>query len=359
VVVFLLGRQIANPTCALAASWLTALHPIVVGWSTGLMRDTLVAAAGWLMVYQIIRLTEAPVIRWLSTFFLLVVNGLLVWSLRNISCIYFMFVAVILVLFNQRGTRKMRGLKMGVIAALCAAVAILVIDPGVRAKVEDVLAYGENARLQAGVSNRTINTGGLSERIAQSNSLATFALAAPYMFIAPFPVYWAPVDFQGDRGRIVDYLMNLGGLLNLFLIPYFLVGLLSWLRQRQFGNFLVSGPVFYSVCFAFMIGTGQSRWMMVFSYPAYLLTVAEAFRIFSQSRNKRIISLILASLMTFGIYVGYWLIKAGVALWITGFATGVLLAPAFAIFVRQYLQILKLQDRPREFIGGRRVKILV
>jgi hypothetical protein len=348
VVVFVLGRQVASQGCALGAACLIAFHPIVVGWSTGLMRDTLVAAAGWLMVYQVIRLTEAPVTRWLPAIFLLCVNGFLVWSLRNISCIYFMFVAVVLILFNQRSTRKMRGLKIAVIVASSASAAFLFFDPGVRSKIADVLAYGETARLQAGTSNRTINTGGLSERIAQSNSVAALAVTAPYMFIAPFPVYWSPVDFQGDRGRIVDYLMNLGGLLNLFLIPYFLVGLISWLRERQFGNLLVAGPIFYAVCFAFTIGTGQSRWMMVFAYPTYLLTVAETFGIFARSGQYRVITLILASMMTFGVYVAYWLLKGGVALWITGVTTVALLGPTFALFVALFLRAVKQQDFSRD-----------
>jgi hypothetical protein len=347
VVVFVLGKQIANLPCALSASWLVAFHPIVVGWSTGLMRDTFVAAAGWLMVYQIIHLTEARLMRWVSTLLFLGLNCALVWSLRNISCIYFMFVAVVLILFNRRTTRKIRGLRIAVIVASSASAAFLFFDPGVRGKIDDVLAYGETARLQAGVSARTINTGGLSERIAHANSITAFAIAAPYMFIAPFPVYWSPVDFQGDHGRIVDYLMNLGGLLNLFLIPFFLVGLLSWLQQRQFGNFLVAGPIFYAVCFAFTIGTGQSRWMMVFTYPIYLLTVAEAFRIFSRARSSMGISLILAAMMTIGVYVVYWLLKGGIALWIVGAMAAALLGPTFAIFFARFLRAVNLPDPSR------------
>ena len=97
--------------------------------------------------------------------------------------------------------------------------------------------------------------------MAESGSYAVYMLAAPYAFIAPFPVYATQVGFNGEPGRLVDYLFNLGGLLNLFAFVYLPGGLIASMKERKFGLLFLTGPTFYVICFLSVLVLGQSRWI--------------------------------------------------------------------------------------------------
>lgn len=317
------AREMIDARTAAIAGWIIALHPIVVGWSTGLMRDTVVAAFGWFMVYGIIKLYFFRGRKLFATFILLSISAVIAWFVRSTTVTYLLGIAGLIVLF-RRGSGKLNARKLWLIGSASGAILIILLASGVMERFYLNLAYGEHSRDLVGVDDNAVNDGGISAKMAQSGSLAVYAVAAPYAFIAPFPVYAKPTGWQGQPARLVDYVFNAGGLVNLVLFVLLLPGLYLWNQERRWDLAVLSGPVFWVVCMLCIMGAGQSRWVMPFLYPIVASTAALVIlhSWCSQTLRFLVISVLITVL---GVYLLYWLIKAEVVLWISAVAASLLL----------------------------------
>ena len=315
---FAWAREISDEKSARAAAWIIALHPIVIGWSSGLMRDTIVAGFGWLMVYAILRCYSLRRRGLFGMLLLLIISGVITWFVRNMTFTYLLAVAFCLVLL--RFERKSRILsKFLMSGAAVVALIVMVLSTNVFTRLSQSWAYGERFRSNVGVDDTTVNDGGISARMAQSGSWAVYVAAAPYAFIAPFPVYAKPSGFNGEPARIVDSVFNAGGFANLVLFVLLLPGLYLWKRDRRWDMLLLCGPVFWGICALCIMGAGQSRWVMPFLYPIAALTAARVVMHMEGKANSLFRLIFSALLSVLGVYLLYWLVKAELALTLCAF----------------------------------------
>lgn len=314
VAAYLWGRELAEEKSARLGAWLIAMHPTVVGWSSGLMRDTVVSCAGWLMVLAICRLGKAPRRSSVGMTIMFIVTFCVAWYIRNMTAIYFACIGGMLVVFGHASWRT-RILKCIAIMAVASFVVIyLFVTTSVLNHFDETWQFGAEARSNKGGYGEVFNEEGISARMASTNSLAVYAVAAPYAFFAPFPVYAIPSGKDGQQGRVVDYFFNLGGLVNLFALTLLLPGLYIWWTERRLDILFLAGPLSYAVCMLGVMVIGQSRWMMALVYPPIFLTIGHAFvRVCARGRRFARALLGYALLASFGIYVLYWVIKMGIS----------------------------------------------
>lgn len=347
VATYVLGRQLTNEKSARIAGWLIALNPIVIGWSSGLMRDTVGAAAGWIMVYEIVSLFGTNRRRLWIKIPMLIGSGSLAWSIRSMTFFFLLVVAIVILVFNSKSllSALVRNLPILVTGFILAA--FILYQTNVWDRFDRSWQYGVASRAAVGVDDTTVNAGGISAKMAEKNSLIPYLLVAPYSFVAPFPVYTIPSGFNGEPGRLVDYLFNLGGLLNLYCFILLICGLLAWWREKKYGLLIVAGPIFYGILVLLILGAGQSRWMMGFGYPTVFLSVAHVLVIIWNSPHRRAMFeqsfLILCS-----VYISYWLLKSGVGAYIVAGSMGLLLVSLCIVFLGSFDRILKLEIRTND-----------
>jgi hypothetical protein len=309
--VFLWGRLVAGGKAAQIAAWITALHPTVVGWSTGLMRDTVISFFGWLLVFSLYRLFSSPRRFTLFTWFVLAVSLIVSWFIRNMTTAYLLVVCFIQMMLGSCG-RLSRSLRVASISLLLVCLlAALFSTTDVLVRFDKSWSYGVRGRESPGLDEESVNDGGISARIAASGSFSVYLAVAPYAFIAPFPIYNSPHGFRGEPGRLVDYLFNIGGGVNLVLFILTIPAFLLWLYRARWDMAVLAGPMFYVVCILCVMAMGQSRWIMPFLYPISFISVASMLLRLAGSRRvlSRVAALVVLTVLA--VYILYWMVKGG------------------------------------------------
>lgn len=309
-------RETIGERTAKTAAWIIAFHPIVIGWSTGLMRDTLVAAFGWFMVAALLRLSRLRRKSFIPVLAAFVLSALVTWYIRNMTFAYLLGVSALMFLLGRKSLIR-KGAKVSVFATLVASVAILLATTDVLERFGKSWTYGERFRSDVGVDATTVNDGGISARMAQSGSTSVYLVAAPYAFIAPFPVYATPVGASGEPGRLVDYIFNVGGLVNLFLFVLLAPALYLWYLHRRWDLLVIAGPVFWIVCVLCILGAGQSRWIMPFVYPVVAASVSYLVQNVLNRNEMASILFVFSAVAVLLFYIIYWMLKVEISIYLT------------------------------------------
>jgi hypothetical protein len=336
------ARQITDEKSAKLTGWLIVLHPIVVGWSVGLMRDTTAAAMGWLMINAMGKAYHEIGLKKFGYLLTAACFGSIAWSIRSMTCFYLFLVGVLLTGAAQKlqPVRKKIPVKSMLIIVCLAVAAVIPFRSNLLGRIESAWEYGVASRDNVGLSEGAINGGGISERLANQGSLVAYAIAAPYVFIAPFPFYAEPLGYNGEKARLVDYIFIAGGVFNLYIMGAFACGLLILLRARNWRLFGIIGGCFYGICFISIITTSQSRWLMAALYPMYCLVVA---RVLVLNQGRIALWLCESFVLTNLAYIAYWSIKFGILSYV-----GVVICLLTAIYI-----ICRMAARLKQIWGVR------
>lgn len=302
---------LCKETDAKVTGWLVALNPIVIGWSSGLMRDTMVATGGWLMFFGLVAFARGRYGSRAYTFVVLVLAAIVTWTTRAINFFAVTAFASLFLLLRTTffGGRvgAIRGMVIGTVAL--GTMLSLFLFTQVGGRIAGNLEFGDNVR--TGVEDTSQDPNGISAQIAATGSVLPYFVLAPYAMAQPFPVYSTPVDKHGVPGRIVDYVFNLGGLYNQIALNVFIVGLVVWFRERRWDLFIFAGFLVYAVSVYNLLSAGQTRWMMAAVYPIFFLGVARGFRLMREEPRRAAVPLAVGLALLLLIYAAYGLYKSG------------------------------------------------
>ena len=294
VMVYLLVQDgFSNEKAAPLVGWGLALHPLAIAFSTGLMRDALVAALGWLMVLLILRVRRRvgwPRIKLLAVIFMIALG---VATLRVLSSLTFILLggAAYLVFSKgtERGANKRRVLLVGgglVLVALIIGLSRLdrligVFDYAV------AMRGGGVASGQGLAEMGQVNATGLTQRIWDISPLLLVILS-PLQIMVPIPFYaWDPHPWVGGPARFIDVLAGFGSLCNQVLFGFFLVALAFWRRAKAWGELLFCGLSVFLIGWANLIGLGQVRYMTAHALPLFLYSTVVGYQTLEDKPGRR------------------------------------------------------------------------
>ncbi len=273
----LLLQELYGWKVARLAGLVMALHPIMVAFSTGLMRDELIGMFGFLLLYAVSRIHTAQgwgIRLWMLG--LCIACGVALAFLRSISLAGFTVAAVLMLVARTPHQPKTlsRNAQIWLFVCLAGLLAIAVVDRFDR--FEGVLEYAIKARAGEGGQGTELNPDGITTKIAEVSPFL-FALIAPLALLQPLPFYaWDPPDFLGGEPALMDVLLGFGGLTNQILFGFYIIGASHWVRTRD--SFGVSLGLFFTLltCTLALIGLGQLRMIMAHCYPFFIAGVAIA-----------------------------------------------------------------------------------
>jgi hypothetical protein len=279
---------------AKAVAWLLAIHPLMIGYSCGLMRDSTVALVGWSLVLTIVKFANAQRSgRWsLVTLFSLLCIFLA--SLRVISFVGFLALSggTFLVFSRTNLAQKRIRRSMAILTGLFLLPIIIVgLTHGER--VLSVLDYA-NAMRSGLVTNipgmEDINQNGLVQRLYNISPLMLLPLS-PLQIMEPFPFFnWVPPYWIGGPVRFLDVVIGLGGLFSQVFFGFFAIGTFYWWRTKAWGKFLLCGAFIIITGWLNIVGLGQVRYMMAHVYPFYFYGVVTGVRV-SLAQSRRVVKL--------------------------------------------------------------------
>lgn len=315
VAVFAVAKMRLNEQTAKLVGWLLVLHPIVIGWSSGLMRDTIVAGASWLFLYHMLRASESSGFSGTSHFLIALGYGALTGLLRSTNLLVMVACycgLMVCDMFRQRVDITKLFTLVSAMTILGLMVFSLLPGRSVWERSGDMFEYGSVARETVGQTESSVNAGGISELIARQGSSGLLVLTSPYILIQPFPFY-APFVMP-DRGgyNFVDMLFGLGGLLNQIMFPLYCGGLWLMVRMRRWDLMLLCGPFVWGMCVVGMTVGFQTRWIMSVAYAPMLFAASLAISRAVRKRGSGAFIWCLAGSFVFLEYTGYGLVKADI-----------------------------------------------
>jgi hypothetical protein len=305
-----LVRERTTPETGRVAGYLIAFHPVAIGLSTGLLRDSVVAAAGCVVIVtSAVILNRRGVIQ-IALLLLLLASSWTVWKLRHLAAIA---VGATALPFVATGLfRQYRGTRSGKVIAGLAVVALLVGGGAIAreaSKFLDInLQRAENFRIHGGDDDYIVDPGGVSAKMNSNWQWWYPVVLSPYAAFGPFPFYTAATPNIGRGQRMVDILSGLGGLMNQLLAAYFIVGALTLLRKsRVDGLICLCGVLGLGLMNA--AAQGQIRYMMAHGYPLMYFAVAVGWIRCRPQKRLALTVWVLWTFTTAGIYGAYWTYK--------------------------------------------------
>jgi len=254
-----------------------ALHPVMVAFSTGLMRDELIGMFGFLMLYAISRIRDN--LAWPLRFQMLglvIGSGIALAYLRSISLAGFT-IAGLLMLFSRTPLQAeglSRRAKIWLLAGLASLMAFAVFDRLDR--FEDIMEYAIKARAGEGGEGTELNPDGITTKIAEASPVLFFFIS-PLALMQPLPFYaWDAPAFLGGTPAVLDILIGIGGLTNQVLFGFFIVTIRYWYRTRDTVGIRIGLFLSLTIGALAMIGLGQIRMIMAHCYPFLMVGIAVA-----------------------------------------------------------------------------------
>ncbi|MBI5387435.1 MAG: hypothetical protein HZA90_22475 [Verrucomicrobia bacterium] len=347
VAAFLVARDRLNGEVARIAGWLLAFHPIVIGWSSGLMRDTLVSTTFWLCLYYLLRFRVVSGMLTLQNVVPVLIYGAATFLLRatNLTALGACFAIVGATDCLRLGFKRVGALYIPVVLASIFVLLHTVVGERDIARVSIQLEYGKAARETVGQTEASVNEGGISEMIANSQSTTVLLASAPYCLITPFPWYASFLSFEVNLARPVVFLFGLGGLLNQLLFPLYICGLMLVTRMRRWDLLAMFGVFVGAVSVMGAMSGFQTRWTMTVAYVPMILA---ASLVINTARGQVGAQLGLwsgASGFVLTLYIGYWLIKMVSV--VLGVAFIAVIAPVTLLLMANQLSKSPRKNRPK------------
>jgi hypothetical protein len=275
VFAYLLFDRLYGPRVARVAGYLMALHPTMVAFSTGLMRDELIGMFGFLMLYAISRVQSSP--GWAVRIWMLglaVGGGIALAYLRSISLAGFAIAGLVMLVSRTplQPRTLSRSAKLWLLASLAALMAFAVIDRFDR--FEDIMEYAIKARAGEGGEGAELNPDGITTKIAEA-SPALFFLISPLALMQPLPFYgWDAPAFLGGPPALLDIVIGIGGLTNQLLFGFYIIAIRYWFRTKDTVGIRIGLLFTLTIGALAMIGLGQIRMVMAHCYPFVMVGIA-------------------------------------------------------------------------------------
>ena len=300
VVYMMVKEEIGNVKAAPIVAGLLAIQPLAVAFSTGLMRDAVIAGLGWTLVLLVLRIRRPGLFFKAHTAAAIVAATIAVATMRVISSLTFLVISLgAYFIFNNDKkspaiTRRSAILLGSALLAILLVIALTRID-----KIMTMLDYANSSRggaLAEFSDLGDINENGLTQRLWTISPLLLI-LISPLQIMQPIPFFlWSPPPWIGGPARFVDILNGLGGLMNQLLFGLFIIALNHWWKNKRWGEFCFCGLYVFFAGWVNLIGLGQVRYMMAHAYPLYMYSVVIGYQSFKDDQKA------------FARSSGYWII---------------------------------------------------
>lgn len=273
---YIFVKQHYNLRVATITGLLFAFSPIAITFSTGLMRDSLIGAFGFALLWSVSAIKYRGSEK--SMFALVIISVLCLVALaylRSISLAAFVLAGAIVIISSSSGRISKGALvsKLLVIIIMGGLLGFAVFDRFDR--FGGALDYARIVRAGEGFTDGMyVNPDGITTRIAEISPLL-FAVVSPITLMQPIPFNaWEAPAYVGGPPALMDIVQGFGGLFNQLIFGFYILGTRHWLISRDTLGWRLG--VVFIVLFGTMtfIGLGQVRMIMSHVYIFFYAGVA-------------------------------------------------------------------------------------
>jgi hypothetical protein len=315
VFAYIFVKEIASQRVARTVALLFMLSPIVITFSTGLVRDTLICMFGLFALAGTLRLRKIGMMSFKFWFWAVFtpLSFVALFYLREMSFYLIVLQALLALYLLQSKSRKK------VIAVLILTLGTAVTINGVgKGLLEETFGKGlAHSQLVRGIASDAgerevrdaINGEGLTAKALSSPALLIPLAPLPYMGKLPFYNWTAPPWNPGPTA-IMDVVQALGGLLNQLLLFFYMMACIRWLKTKD--NFGIGMGIGFTLAMGIvmLVSFGHSRILMSHGYLFYFVGVAVALEEVNLSSSKRKSYIMFSGWVVF-LFLGYltWFLR--------------------------------------------------
>lgn len=337
VFAYLFIRRYYNERVATITGLLFALSPTAITYSSGLMRDALIGAFGFVMLWSISLIKNRVSLK--NMFVMMSVGVMCLVALaylRSISLAAFVIAGVIVVISGTplQPDRMTVNTKLLVLGMLGGLLTFAILDRFDR--FDDALKYAIMVRAGEGFTDgMELNPDGLTTRIAEISPIL-FAVISPTVLMQPIPFFaWEAPAFVGGPPAFMDIVQGFGGLFNQLLFGFYILGARHWLATRDTLGWRLGVVFTLFICTITLVGLGQIRMVMAHVYIFYYAGIAVALDYLLINRS---VAIIRSMLTWFGFMIFIYLAYMSYREAIGGFAVFIFASMALAAFILLWIQ---------------------